>query len=82
MLTNPFQHGKNLTRAFTSTKGGSQGPPSSLSNPSSVNVYMMKVDAYILTRAHDYGKPRTCEKGKEPKIPSLPSRSRKHWEKQ
>jgi ribosomal protein L44E len=27
VLTNPFQHGKNLTQASTSTEGGSQGPP-------------------------------------------------------
>jgi hypothetical protein len=72
VLTNPFQHGKNLTQASTSTEGGSQGPPPSSSNPSSVNVYMMKGDAYISTRAHDYGNPSTSEKGKEAEIPSLP----------
>jgi hypothetical protein len=72
VLTNPFQHGKNLTQASTRMEGCSQGPPSSVSNPSSVNVYMMKGDAYILTRTHDYSKTSTSEKGIEDKIPSLP----------
>jgi hypothetical protein len=72
MLTNPFPHGKNLTQASSSTEGGSQGPPPSSSNPSSANVYMMKGDAYISTRAHDYGNPSTSEKGKEAENPPLP----------
>jgi hypothetical protein len=33
---------------------------------------MMKGDAYISTRAHDYNKPSTSEKGKEAETPSLP----------
>jgi hypothetical protein len=33
---------------------------------------MMKGDAFISTRAHDYSKPSTSEKGKEAEIPSLP----------
>jgi hypothetical protein len=33
---------------------------------------MMKGDAFISTRAHDYSKPSTSEKGKEVEIPSLP----------
>jgi hypothetical protein len=33
---------------------------------------MMKGDAFISTRAHDYSKPSTSEKGKEAKLPSLP----------
>jgi hypothetical protein len=72
VLTNPFQHGKNLTQASTRTEGGRQGPPSSVSNPASVNVHMMKGDAYILTRAHNYSKPSTSKKGREDKIPYLP----------
>jgi hypothetical protein len=32
---------------------------------------MMKGDAYILTRAHDYSKPSTSKKGKEAKTPAL-----------
>jgi hypothetical protein len=72
VLTNPFQHGQNLTRPSISMKGGSQGPPPSSNNPASTNVYMMKGDAYISTRAHDYSKPRTSEKGKEVETPSLP----------
>jgi hypothetical protein len=82
VLTNPFQHGKNLTQASTSTEGGSQGPPLSSSNPLSANVYMMKGDAYISTRAHDYGNPSTSEKGKEDKIHLFLSRSRRRWAKQ
>jgi hypothetical protein len=72
MLTNPFQHGKNLTQASTSMEGGSQGPSLSSNNPTSTNVYMMKGDAFILTREHDCSKPSTSEKGKEFDIPSLP----------
>jgi hypothetical protein len=72
VLKNPFQHGQNLTQASTSTEGGSQGPPLSSNNPASANVYMMKGDAYISTRAHDYNKPRTSEKDKEAKTPSFP----------
>jgi hypothetical protein len=72
VLTNPFQHGKNLTQASTSVEGGSQGPSPSSNNPTSANVYMMKGDAFISTRAHDYSKPSTSEKGKEVEIPSLP----------
>jgi hypothetical protein len=72
VLTNPFQHGKNLTQASTSAEGGSQGPSPSSNNPASVNVYMMKGDAFISTRAHDYSKPSTSEKGKEAELPSLP----------
>jgi hypothetical protein len=72
VLTNPFQHGKNLTQASVSAEGGSQGPPPSLSNPSSMNVYMMKGDAYISTRAHDYRMPSSSEKSKEAEIPPLP----------
>jgi hypothetical protein len=72
MLTNPFQHGKNLTQAPTSVKGGSQVPYPSLNNPTSANVYMMKGDAFISTIVHDYSKPSTYEKRKEAELPSLP----------
>jgi hypothetical protein len=72
MLTNPFHHGKNLTQASTSVKGGSQGPSTSLNSHASVNVYMMKGDAFISTREHDYSKLSTSEKGKEVELPSLP----------
>jgi hypothetical protein len=33
---------------------------------------MMKSDAFIATRAHDYSKSSTSDKGKEAEIPSLP----------
>jgi hypothetical protein len=72
MLTNPFQHGKNLTQASLSMDGGSQGPPLSSSNYSSTNMYMMKGDAYISTRVHDYRMPKTFEKSKEAEKPPLP----------
>jgi hypothetical protein len=62
VLTNPFPHGKNLTQASSSADGGSQGPPPSSSNPSAVNVYMMKGDAYIETRAHDYRMPKLLKR--------------------
>jgi hypothetical protein len=72
VLTNPFQHGQNLTQASTSTEGGNQetGPPPN--NPSSANIYMVRGDAFISTRAHDYSKPSASEKGKEVDLPSLP----------
>jgi hypothetical protein len=52
--------------------GGSRGPPSSSSNPSTSNVYMVKGEAHIATRAHDYGVPSTTEKGKEAKNSYVP----------
>jgi hypothetical protein len=72
VLTNPFQHGKNLTQASIGTEGGSQEICPPPNNPSSVNVYMVRGDAFISTRAHDYSKPRASEKGKEDDLPSLP----------
>jgi hypothetical protein len=33
---------------------------------------MVKGDAFISTRVHDYSKPSTSEKGKEVELPSLP----------
>jgi hypothetical protein len=77
VLTNPFQHGKNLTQASTSTEGGSQETYPPPSNSSSVNIYMVKGDAFITTRAHDYSKPSTSEKGKEDELPSLPLQIKK-----
>jgi hypothetical protein len=72
VLTNPFQHGQNLTQASASTEKGSHKncPPPNAS--SSANIYMMKSDAFIATRAHDYSKPSASDKGKEAEIPSLP----------
>jgi hypothetical protein len=72
MLTNPFQHGKNITQASARTEGGIQEsyPPSI--NPAFMNVYMVRGDAFISTREHDYSKPSTSKKGKEADLPSLP----------
>jgi hypothetical protein len=53
-------------------EGGSQGPPPSLSNPSSTNVYMMKGSVDITTRTHEYRMKNTSEKGKEAENPPLP----------
>jgi hypothetical protein len=72
MLTNPFQHGKILTQASTSAEGGNQETCPPPNNSSSVNVYMVRGDALITTRAHNYSKPSASEKGKEVEIPSLP----------
>jgi hypothetical protein len=71
-LTNPFQHGQNLTQASTSSEGGSQETCPPPNNSSSANVYMVRGDDLITTRAHDYSKPSASEKGKEAEIPSLP----------
>jgi hypothetical protein len=72
VLMNPFPHGKNLTQASANMDGASQGPPSSSSNPSTLNVYMLKGEAHIATRAHDYRMPSTVEKGKEVDNPFVP----------
>jgi hypothetical protein len=72
VLINPFQHGKNLTQASASVEGGSSDTCPPPKNSSSMNVYMVKSDALIMTRAHDYSKPSASEKGKEAEIPSLP----------
>jgi hypothetical protein len=72
VLTNPFQHGQNLTQASASTEKGSHENCPSQNASSSANVYMMKSDAFIATRAHDYSKSNASDKGKEAEIPSLP----------
>jgi hypothetical protein len=72
VLTNPFQHGQNLTQASASAEGGCQETCPPPNNSSSMNVYMVRGDALITTRAHDYSKPSASEKGKEAEIPSLP----------
>jgi hypothetical protein len=72
VLTNPFQHGKNLTQASASAEEGSQELSSPTNNPASMNVYMVRGDAFISTRAHNYSKPSTSKKGKEAELPSLP----------
>jgi hypothetical protein len=72
VLTNPFQHGQNLTQASASTEGGNQEPSLPTNNPTSVNVYMVRGDAFISTRTHEYSKPRTSKKGKEVELPPLP----------
>jgi hypothetical protein len=72
VLTNPFQHGKNLTQASISAEGGSQETYPPPNNSSSANIYMVRGDDLIMTRAHDYSKPSASEKGKEVELPSLP----------
>jgi hypothetical protein len=72
VLTNPFQHGKNLTQDSASTEGGNQEPFPPLNNPASANIYMVRGDAFISIRAYDYSKPSTSEKGKDADLPSLP----------
>jgi hypothetical protein len=37
-----------------------------------MNVYMVKDDAFLSTRTHDYGQPNTSKKGKEDELPYLP----------
>jgi hypothetical protein len=72
VLTNPFQHGQNLTQASTSAEGGNQETCPPPNNSSSANVYMVRGDGLIMTRAHDYSKPSASEKGEEVELPSLP----------
>jgi hypothetical protein len=64
VLTNPFQHGKNLTQAFASTEGGNQETYPPPNNPAYMNVYMVRGDAFISSRVHDYSKPSASKKGK------------------
>jgi hypothetical protein len=72
VLTNPFQHGENLTQASTRIEGGSQETCPPPNNPSSVNVYMVRGDTFISARPHNYSKPSASKKGKEADLPSLP----------
>jgi hypothetical protein len=37
-----------------------------------MNIYMVRGDAFISTREHDYSKPSTSKKGKEADLPYLP----------
>jgi hypothetical protein len=37
-----------------------------------MNVYMVRGDAFLSTRAHAYSQPSTSKKGKEADLPSLP----------
>jgi hypothetical protein len=57
--------------------GEVKDPLLSSSNSSSANMYMMKGDAYISTREHDYGMPTTPKKRKEAKNPPLPLQIKK-----
>jgi hypothetical protein len=77
VLTNPFQHGKNLTQASASAEGGSQENCPPPNHACFANIYMVKSDSLITTRAHNYSKPSAPEKGKEAKIPSLPLQIKK-----
>jgi hypothetical protein len=72
VLTNPFQHGKNLIQASASMEVGNQETCPPPNNPASTNVYMVRGDAFISTRVHDYSKPSASKKGKEADLPSLP----------
>jgi hypothetical protein len=58
--------------ASTSVEGGNQETCPPPNNSSSMNVYMVRGDALIMTRAHDYSKPSASKKSKEAEIPSLP----------
>jgi hypothetical protein len=82
MLTNPFQHGKNLTQASTSVEGGSKKNCPPPNNSSSANVYMVRGDALITTRPNDYSKPSASEKGKEAESRIFLYKSRRRWVKQ
>jgi hypothetical protein len=53
-------------------EGSSQEPCPPANNPAPANLYMVRGDSFISTRAHDYNKPSTSEKGKEAELPSLP----------
>jgi hypothetical protein len=63
--------GKILLKPLQFVEGGIQETCPPPNNPSSMNVYMVRGDAFIMTRAHDYSKPRTSEKGQEADLPSL-----------
>jgi hypothetical protein len=46
------------------TSGGIKGSPVPNTNNRVENIYMMKVEANLQTRAHNYGMPESVEKGK------------------
>jgi hypothetical protein len=53
VLTNPFPHGQNMPQDSTSssTEGGIHGPLVSTNNNMTTNVYMMKFETNIATKA-------------------------------
>jgi hypothetical protein len=61
-----------MNQASSSMDGGSKGPPSYSTNPLATNISIMKGDAYIATRAPDYGMLEYVEKGKESTNPHVP----------
>jgi hypothetical protein len=74
MLMNPFSHGQNMAQSSTSSTmdRGSQGPPMSTGNNPVANVYMMNVEAHIVTSARYYKMLESIEKGKESTNPLIP----------
>jgi hypothetical protein len=56
----------------SSVEGCNQGPPASTTNNPVTNVYMLKGDTHIVTRAQDYGMSKSAKKGKEATNPSVP----------
>jgi hypothetical protein len=63
-----------MAQASTSSSatGGNQGPPAPTNNNPTVNIYMMNVEANIVTRARYYIMSESIEKGKEATNPSTP----------
>jgi hypothetical protein len=80
VLTNPFPQGQNLMQGTSSTPnmdGSNQGTPMSESRTS--NVYMMKSDLNLQTRARDYENPESAKKDKELPEPSNSLHIEKRW---
>jgi hypothetical protein len=74
MLTNPFPQGRNIAQASssTNTSGGNQGSLAPNTKNGATNIYMMKSNARLQTRAHNYGMIESVEKGKEASNPPPP----------
>jgi len=72
VLTNPFPQGKNMAQASSSvnTPWGNQRDPVLNGNNRAANVYMMRSDVDIQTKAHDYRMLESADKGKEASNPS------------
>jgi hypothetical protein len=71
-VNKPISTWEKFNSSLSEHGRGQSRTPLSSSNPSSMNVYMMKCHAYISTRAQDYGIPSTYEKSKEAENPPLP----------
>jgi hypothetical protein len=53
----------------TNALGGNQGAPKINANNGAIKLYIMRSDAHMKTRSHDYGMSESTDKGKEASNP-------------